>query len=47
VTDTPAGAVPITEWLHVEDGRITSISLMLDRVAFQPAGEALARRTAA
>lgn len=44
VTDTPAGAVPIVEWLSVEQGKIKSIRLLFDRVAFKPAGDELARR---
>jgi hypothetical protein len=44
VTDTPAGAVPIVEWLRVEEGRITSINLFFDRVAFKPASDEIARR---
>jgi hypothetical protein len=44
VTDTPAGAVPIVEWLHVEDSRITAVNLIFDRVAFKPASDELARR---
>jgi hypothetical protein len=48
VTDTPAGAVRIVEWLRVDDaGRIASVTLLFDRVAFQPAGEELARRAVA
>jgi ketosteroid isomerase-like protein len=42
VTDTPAGAVVCVELITVEDGRITEIELILDRVAFAPVGEALA-----
>jgi hypothetical protein len=45
VTDTPAGAVPIVEWLRVEGGRITAVNLYFDRVSFKPAGDELARRT--
>ena len=44
VSDTPAGAVPAVEWVRVEDGRIRSIELFYDRVAFQPAREELDRR---
>lgn len=36
VTDTPAGAVVCAELITVEDGRITEIELVLDRVAFAP-----------
>jgi len=43
-TNTPAGKVPIVEWLHVEGGRIRSVNLFFDRVAFKPAAEELARR---
>jgi hypothetical protein len=46
VTDTPAGAVPIVEWLRVEGGRIASVTLVFDRVAFKPASEAIALRAA-
>ena len=31
VTDTPAGAVPIVEWLRVQDGQIASVTLFFDR----------------
>jgi hypothetical protein len=44
VTDTPAGAVPIVEWLRIEAGRITSVKLFLDRMRFKPASDELARR---
>ncbi|HEX2874088.1 MAG TPA: nuclear transport factor 2 family protein [Polyangiaceae bacterium] len=44
VTDTPAGAVPIVEWLGVEEGKIKSVKLLFDRVAFKPASDELARR---
>ena len=44
VTDTPAGAVPLVEWLRVEEGRITSIRLFFDRLSFKPASDELARR---
>jgi hypothetical protein len=44
VTDTPAGAVPIVEWLSVEQGKIKSVTLLFDRVAFKPASDELARR---
>jgi hypothetical protein len=47
VTDTPAGAVPIVEWLRVEGGRILSVTLVFDRVAFKPAADELARRSGA
>ena len=46
VTDTPAGAVPIVEWLRVEDGRIASVTLFFDRVTFKPAADELAPRAA-
>jgi len=46
VTDTPAGSVPIVEWLRVEGGRITAVNLFFDRVAFKPASDELARRAA-
>jgi ketosteroid isomerase-like protein len=47
VSDTPAGAVPTIEWLRIEDGRIASIRLFFDRVAFKPAADELARRAGA
>jgi ketosteroid isomerase-like protein len=43
VTDTPAGAVRCVELLTVRDGRIHEIELVLDRVAFAPVRDALAR----
>ena len=46
VTNTPAGAVPIVEWLRVEDGRIASVTLFFDRVTFKPAADELAHRVA-
>jgi len=46
VTNTPAGSVPIVEWLHIEDGRIFSVILFFDRATFKPASEELARRAA-
>ena len=42
VTDTPAGAVPIVEWLRVKDGQIASVNLFFDRVAFKPAADEIA-----
>jgi hypothetical protein len=44
VTDSPAGAVPIVEWLVFREGKIASVTLVFDRVAFRPASEELARR---
>jgi len=46
VTSTPAGSVPIVEWLRVEEGRIVSVKLYFDRVAFKPAADEMARRAA-
>lgn len=46
VTDTPAGAVPIVEWLRVQDGRIASVKLFFDRVTFKPAADEIAHRAA-
>jgi hypothetical protein len=46
VTDTAAGAVPIVEWLRIEAGKITSVTLVFDRVAFKPASDEIARRAA-
>lgn len=46
VTDTPAGVVPIVEWLRIESGRIASVTLFFDRVAFKPASDEIARRAA-
>ncbi|GAB3396443.1 hypothetical protein GCM10027568_30530 [Humibacter soli] len=46
VTDTPAGAVVCVENLHVDDGRITDIELVFDRVAFGAVTTALAERAA-
>jgi predicted ester cyclase len=47
VTDTPAGTVPIVEWLNVEQGKIKSVNLLFDRVAFKPASDELRTRTSA
>lgn len=44
VTDTPAGAVPMIEWLRFEDGKVRSIRLFFDREQFAPAREVLQRR---
>jgi ketosteroid isomerase-like protein len=46
VTDSPAGAVPTVEWLHVDGGRVASVHLFFDRVSFKPASEEAARRAA-
>ena len=46
VTDTPAGAVPIVEWLRVQHGQIASVTLFFDRVTFKPAADELAHRAA-
>jgi hypothetical protein len=46
VTDTAAGSVPIVEWLRIEAGEITTVTLIFDRVAFKPASDELARRAA-
>jgi len=46
ISDTPAGAVPAVEWVRVDDGKIRSIELFYDRVAFEPAREELERRAA-
>lgn len=46
VTDTEAGAVRCVELLTVRDGRIAHIELLLDRAAFAPVNEELARRAA-
>lgn len=44
VTNTPAGKVPIVEWLSIENDRIASVRLFFDRVSFKPAADELARR---
>jgi hypothetical protein len=44
VTDTAAGAVAAMEWLRFEKGKIASITLIYDRVAFAPAAEEIKRR---
>ncbi|HYD43045.1 MAG TPA: nuclear transport factor 2 family protein [Anaeromyxobacter sp.] len=46
VSDTPAGAVPMVEWVRVEEGKIRAIELFYDRVAFEAAREELERRVA-
>lgn len=47
VTDTPAGAVACVELIGTEQGKIRSIELILDRVAFAPVNQALQDRAAA
>lgn len=44
VTDTAAGAVRCVELMTIEDGRITQVELIFDRVAFAPVNEALEAR---
>ncbi|CAN5313032.1 hypothetical protein BH11ACT4_BH11ACT4_23780 [soil metagenome] len=44
VTDTPGGTVKCVELLTIVDDRITSIELILDRVAFGPVNAWLAGR---
>ena len=46
VSDTPAGTLPMVEWVRVEDGKIRAIELYYDRVAFEPARTELERRGA-
>lgn len=47
ISDSSAGAVPIVESLSIQDGRIASVALLFDRVAFQPASDELTRRATA
>lgn len=47
VTDTPGGAVRCVELLTVRSGRIVSVELILDRVAFAPVRQALQDRAQA
>jgi hypothetical protein len=37
--------LPIVEWLRIDAGRIAGIQLFLDRVAWKPVMEELARRS--
>src|SRR5215467_9299945 len=46
ITDTAADAVPIVEWLRIENSQIASVKLFFDRVTFKPASEELAHRAA-
>ena len=46
ITDTAADAVPIVEWLRIENSQIASVKLFFDRVTFKPATEELAHRAA-
>jgi ketosteroid isomerase-like protein len=46
VTDTPAGTLPMIEWLHFRDGRIGAIDLYYDRVPWKTAQEEIAARAA-
>ena len=43
VTNTPAGRVPIVEWLRIENGLIAAVEIFFDRVSFKPASDELAR----
>jgi len=43
VTKTPAGAVPIVEWLRIEGSKVAAVTLIFDRVTFKPASDELAR----
>ncbi len=47
VTNTPAGAVPIVEWLQIEGAKVASVTLIFDRLTFKPASDELARIAAA
>jgi ketosteroid isomerase-like protein len=47
VTNTPAGAIACVEVIRTADDRISSIELILDRVAFGPVNEALRARVPA
>ena len=46
VTNTEAGTVRCIELLTVDDGLVTEIELILDRVAFAPVNQALSERAA-
>lgn len=45
VTDTPAGALPVIEWLRFEGRRISSIRLYYDRVPWKGVLEEMSRRS--
>lgn len=47
VTNTPAGAIACVELIGTAGDRISSIELILDRVAFAPVNEALRARVPA
>jgi hypothetical protein len=47
VTDTVAGAVTCVEVLTVEGGKIRTIELVFDRLAFAPVGQAIKERAGA
>lgn len=46
VTDTPAAALPMVEWLHFHEGRIRAIDLYYDRVPWKTVMEEMATRAA-
>ena len=46
VTNTDAGTVRCIELLTIDNGAITEIELILDRVAFAPVNQALSERAA-
>jgi hypothetical protein len=41
VTDTSVGIVPTVEWLHLDDGRIKSISVIFDQMPWNTVMEEL------
>ena len=46
VTDTPAGALPAIEWLHIQEGRIRRIHLYYDRLPWKAVIDEMAQRAA-
>jgi|SRR5262252_800867 len=46
VTDTPAGALPAIEWLHIQEGRIRRIQLYYDRLPWKTVIDEMAQRAA-
>jgi len=46
VTDTPAGALPAIEWLHIQEGRIRRIHLYYDRLPWKTVIDEMAQRAA-
>jgi len=45
VTDTPAGSLPVIEWLHFDGGRIRAINLYYDQLPWKGVLDEMKRRS--